>query len=162
MASSGSSVASPPTKNSAHERRRTPYETDPLQLCETVDSAALALCEAVARRVDHSTALVLRDEFSGAMHVVRVSLGGDRRLEGTSALPESAAARAIDLGALHVQATYRRAHAFRAYRDHVHVLGEFLADTVQVSQQETVGQTQGGARLHGAENVRVELGLGSI
>jgi hypothetical protein len=69
---------------------------DALGLCETVDSAAIALCQSVARTVDRTTALVLREEFSGVLGLVRVSLGGDRRLEGTSALPGSAVARAVD------------------------------------------------------------------
>lgn len=73
-----------------------PDELAALGLCETVDSAALALCQSVARTVDRTTALVLRDEFSGVLGLVRVSLGGDRRLEGTSALPGSAVARAVE------------------------------------------------------------------
>lgn len=80
-------------------RRRlteTPDGLEALGLCETVDSAALALCQSVGRTVDRTTALVLRDEFSGILSVVRVSLGGDRRLEGSSALPGSAVARAVE------------------------------------------------------------------
>jgi len=83
-------------------RRRlaeTPDGLEVLGLCETVDSAALALCQSVARTVDRTTALVLRDEFSGVLSLVRVSLGGDRRLEGTSALPGSAVARAVEADA---------------------------------------------------------------
>jgi diguanylate cyclase (GGDEF)-like protein len=81
------------------ERQRVtavPEGLDALGLCETVDSAAIALCQSVARTVDRTTALVLRDEFSGVLGLVRVSLGGDRRLEGTSALPGSAVARAVE------------------------------------------------------------------
>jgi diguanylate cyclase (GGDEF)-like protein len=81
------------------DRRRAVRPPDGLAalgLCETVDSAAIALCQSVARTVDRTTALVLRDEFSGVLTLVRVSLGGDRRLEGTSALPGSAVARAVD------------------------------------------------------------------
>jgi diguanylate cyclase (GGDEF)-like protein len=66
-----------------------------IQLSETLDSVALVLCDLIAHRAARATALVLRDEFSGALHIVRVSLGGDRRLEGTSALPGSAVARAV-------------------------------------------------------------------
>jgi diguanylate cyclase (GGDEF)-like protein len=73
-----------------------PDELGRIQLSETLDSVALMLCDAVARRAARPTMLVLRDEFTGALHVVRVSVGGDRRLEGTSALPESAVARAVD------------------------------------------------------------------
>ena len=81
-----------------HRRRASaaPTGLDALGLCETVDSAAIALCQSVARTVDRTTALVLRDEFSGVLGLVRVSLGGDRRLEGTSALPGSAVARAVE------------------------------------------------------------------
>jgi diguanylate cyclase (GGDEF)-like protein len=79
-------------------RRRTtpPDGLDAIGLSETVDSAANALCQSVARAVDRTTALVLRDEFSSVLSLVRVSQGGDRRLEGTSALPGSAVARAVE------------------------------------------------------------------
>lgn len=73
-----------------------PDELVALGLCETVDSAAIALCQSVARQVDRDAALALRDEFSGVLTIVRVSSGGDRRLEGTSALPGSAVARAVE------------------------------------------------------------------
>jgi diguanylate cyclase (GGDEF)-like protein len=82
------------------DQRRRPISPadglDALGLCETVDSVAIALCQSVARTVDRTTALVLRDEFSGVLGLVRVSLGGDRRLEGTSALPGSGVARAVE------------------------------------------------------------------
>jgi diguanylate cyclase (GGDEF)-like protein len=81
-------------------RRSTPPDVlDALGLSETVDSAAIALCTSVAAAVDRTSALVLRDEFSGVLTLVRVSLGGDRRLEGTSALPGSAVARAVEADA---------------------------------------------------------------
>jgi diguanylate cyclase (GGDEF)-like protein len=73
------------------------FET--VQLCETVESATLALCEAVARHVDRATAIVLHDEFTGLLRVLRVSQGADHRLEGTSVLPGSAIARAVELDA---------------------------------------------------------------
>ncbi len=66
-----------------------------IQLSETLDSVALVLCDLIAHRAGRATALVLRDEFTGALHIVRVSLSGDRRLEGASALPDSAVARAV-------------------------------------------------------------------
>lgn len=82
---------------------RRPAPTDPddepaVRISETVEAAALAVCTAAAHRSDHRTALVLRDEFSGVLRLVRVSRGGDRRLEGTSALPGSAVARAVEAG----------------------------------------------------------------
>ncbi|MDH4045609.1 MAG: GGDEF domain-containing protein [Gemmatimonadota bacterium] len=70
-----------------------------LGLSETVESAAIALCQSVAHQVDRATALVLRDEFSGVLTLLRVSSGADRRLEGTSALPGSAVARAVETDA---------------------------------------------------------------
>jgi diguanylate cyclase (GGDEF)-like protein len=83
-------------------RRERPTDTgtfETVQLCETIDSATAALCESVARHVDRPTAMALRDEFSGALRIARVSAGGDRRLEGTSVLPGSAIARAVEVNA---------------------------------------------------------------
>jgi len=70
-----------------------------VQISETVDSAASALCRTVSLSFDRESALVLRDEFSSVLKVVRVSRGADRRLEGVSALPGSAVARAIEANA---------------------------------------------------------------
>lgn len=69
---------------------------DALQISETVDSAALAVCQSLSRSFDRDSALVLRDEFAPVLRVVRVSRGADRRLEGTSAMPGSAVARAVE------------------------------------------------------------------
>lgn len=83
-------------------RRDRPTDTgtfETVQLCETIDSATLALCESVARHVDRATAMALYDEFTGMLRVTRVSQGGDRRLESTSVLPGSAIARAVELDA---------------------------------------------------------------
>jgi diguanylate cyclase (GGDEF)-like protein len=83
-------------------RRERPTDTgtfETVQLCETVDSATLALCESVSQHVDRPTAMVLRDEFTGLLRIARVSQGADRRLEGASVLPGSAIARAVELDA---------------------------------------------------------------
>jgi len=69
---------------------------DALQISETVDSAALAVCLSLARSFERDSALVLRDEFTPVLRVVRVSRGADRRLEGTSAMPGSGVARAVE------------------------------------------------------------------
>lgn len=63
---------------------------------ETIEAASIALCDQVRGHTGRATGLVLRNESTGALHVTRVSAGGDQRLQGTSVLPESAVARALD------------------------------------------------------------------
>lgn len=63
---------------------------------ETIEAASIALCDQVRGLTGRPTGLVLRNESTGALHVTRVSTGGDQRLQGTSVLPESAVARAVE------------------------------------------------------------------
>jgi diguanylate cyclase (GGDEF)-like protein len=63
---------------------------------ETIEAASHALCEKVRRHTGRPTGLVLRNETTGALHITLVSSGGDPRLQGTSVLPESAVARAVE------------------------------------------------------------------
>jgi diguanylate cyclase (GGDEF)-like protein len=68
-----------------------------LEVPETIAAAAIALCDEVRRRTGRPVGLVLRNEVTGSLRVARIS-GGDQRLQGTSVLPESAVARAVDTG----------------------------------------------------------------
>jgi diguanylate cyclase (GGDEF)-like protein len=66
-----------------------------LTVHETVAGAAGALVERIRRTTGRPTALAIRDDLAGDVRVLAVSTGSDRRLVGTSALPGSAAARAV-------------------------------------------------------------------
>lgn len=70
-----------------------------LEIPETIEAASAALATTVGKAVGRPVALVLRDEFRGLLRVARTAHGADQRLEGTSALPGSAVARTIGLGA---------------------------------------------------------------
>jgi diguanylate cyclase (GGDEF)-like protein len=59
-----------------------------------VAGAAGALCQLIQKVTGRPIALALRDDLAGALRVVAVSVGTDRRLVGTSALPGSAVMRA--------------------------------------------------------------------
>mmetsp|Transcript_21569 Transcript_21569/g.43585 ORF Transcript_21569/g.43585 Transcript_21569/m.43585 type:complete len:552 (+) Transcript_21569:94-1749(+) len=71
-------------------------------------------------------------------------------------------AGAVDLLALLVEAADGGSHALGADGDDVHVLREGLADGVEVSEEEAVGEAEGGAGLHGREDLLVQLGLGGV
>jgi diguanylate cyclase (GGDEF)-like protein len=70
-----------------------------LEIPETLEAATAALSTTVGTRVGRPVALVLKDEVRGVLRVARAANGADQRLEGTSALPGSAVARSIGLGA---------------------------------------------------------------
>jgi diguanylate cyclase (GGDEF)-like protein len=70
-----------------------------LEIPETIEAASATLSTTVGRAVGRPVALVLKDELRGVLRVARTAHGADQRLEGTSALPGSAVARTIGLGA---------------------------------------------------------------
>jgi diguanylate cyclase (GGDEF)-like protein len=70
-----------------------------LEIPETLEAATASLANTVASRVGRPVALVLKDEVRGVLRVTRTANGADQRLEGSSALPGSAVARSIGLGA---------------------------------------------------------------
>ena len=63
---------------------------------------------------------------------------------------------------LFVKTTYGWSHTLGAYSDNIHVLGECLVDRIEVSEEESVGKSEGGTGLHGGENLLVQLSLGGI
>jgi diguanylate cyclase (GGDEF)-like protein len=67
-----------------------------LEVPETIEAASIALCDHLRKRTGRPTGLVLRNESTGRLRVTHVSAGGDQRLQGTSVLPESAVARAVE------------------------------------------------------------------
>ncbi len=74
-----------------------PWEEDAwLFVHESLDGAGTALCEELRRTSERAVVLVLRDDLGGALRVVALSGGADRRLAGTSALPGSTVARASE------------------------------------------------------------------
>jgi diguanylate cyclase (GGDEF)-like protein len=70
-----------------------------LEIPETIEAASATLTATVGKAAGRPVALVLRDELRGVLRVARTAHGADQRLEGTSALPGSAVARTIGLGA---------------------------------------------------------------
>lgn len=66
-----------------------------LEIPETVEAAAAAICANASKAVARGVALVLRDDLRGTLRIARTSPGVDPRLTGASALPDSAVARAI-------------------------------------------------------------------
>jgi len=74
-----------------------PWDEDAwLLVHESLDGAGTALCEELRRKSERAVVLVLRDDLGGALRVVALSGGADRRLAGTSALPGSTVARASE------------------------------------------------------------------
>mmetsp|Transcript_25254 Transcript_25254/g.63637 ORF Transcript_25254/g.63637 Transcript_25254/m.63637 type:complete len:468 (+) Transcript_25254:613-2016(+) len=71
-------------------------------------------------------------------------------------------AGAVDLLALHVQVAHGGAHALGRDQHHVDVGAELSALVLHHAEQEAVRQAQGGAGLHGGQDARVQLGLGSV
>mmetsp|Transcript_1803 Transcript_1803/g.4316 ORF Transcript_1803/g.4316 Transcript_1803/m.4316 type:complete len:390 (+) Transcript_1803:155-1324(+) len=68
----------------------------------------------------------------------------------------------VDFLTLFIQTTDRRSHSLGADGDDVHILGELGSDGVEVSQKESVTESQGGTGLHGGENFLVQFGLSGI
>mmetsp|Transcript_35731 Transcript_35731/g.79489 ORF Transcript_35731/g.79489 Transcript_35731/m.79489 type:complete len:676 (+) Transcript_35731:58-2085(+) len=71
-------------------------------------------------------------------------------------------AGAVDALALLIQAPDGGTHTLGGHQHNVDVLAEVNAVVLHHAQQEAVGQTQGGTRLHGGQDAGVQLSLGSI
>jgi diguanylate cyclase (GGDEF)-like protein len=81
------------------ERPRSRWSTESwLEIPETLEAAGTSLAITAAKHVNKPVALVLKDELRGVLRVACMARGADQRLEGTSALPGSAVARAIGVG----------------------------------------------------------------
>lgn len=71
-------------------------------------------------------------------------------------------AGAVDALALLVQVAHGGAHALGSHQHDVDVLAEVHAVVLHHTQQEPVGQAQGGAGLHGRQDAGVQAGLGGV
>ena len=67
--------------------------------------------------------------------------------------------RTVDFFTLDIEPPHRRPHSLGANSNHADVLSELVALSLQVTQQEAMGEPKDCPRLHGSENGRVVVCL---